>query len=451
MKRGSALIMALWIIAVLSVMVVSFAFEAHQQAGINVYIRERNRVNRLIEPGRIIGEIVMLGFKDAKEPEINNGVADWDEIFEEEDRWCREKYALKNQTRCTIGPILLDEDDEESGTVQIDIELVNSGSENGINVNELYAGGDKSYALRWQMILRNAGIDEELEVEAPESDGRGTKRHNLMNLLIASWNDWRDEDDTVSAGPLTDSEYDSQSDDGAESAWYEEWDENAEKDAHGKAERNAAKEERRRPRNGSIPDVKELAYIRGFRDFPSILTGGYLYDGTEFADKYEKGTEDNPQLKGIVNIFGTAGSSKIVLNPNTTVDQLMTIPGIFQENGNEDDAREDSQSLAQTILDTLFVEPEEADDRVPAVDSSGRKWWPYKDWQDLNTRLNDSDALDTSIQLGNDAQQYVEWQPSDTSVFKMKITGESMGMKREVTCKCYVKDKKVRYMEWRED
>ena len=48
-QRGSALLMALWIIAVLSVMVLSFAFEAHQQTGINVYVRERNRVNRLVE------------------------------------------------------------------------------------------------------------------------------------------------------------------------------------------------------------------------------------------------------------------------------------------------------------------------------------------------------------------------------------------------------------------
>ena len=45
--------MALWIIAVLSVMVLSFSFEAHQQTGINVYVRERDRVNRLVEPGRI--------------------------------------------------------------------------------------------------------------------------------------------------------------------------------------------------------------------------------------------------------------------------------------------------------------------------------------------------------------------------------------------------------------
>ena len=58
MKRASALLMALWIIAVLSVMVLSFATEAHLQTGINVYVRERNRVNRLMDAGRVLGEVV---------------------------------------------------------------------------------------------------------------------------------------------------------------------------------------------------------------------------------------------------------------------------------------------------------------------------------------------------------------------------------------------------------
>ena len=59
MRRGSALLMALWIIAILSVMVLSFANEAHLQTGINVYVRERNRVNRLVDAGQILAEVVI--------------------------------------------------------------------------------------------------------------------------------------------------------------------------------------------------------------------------------------------------------------------------------------------------------------------------------------------------------------------------------------------------------
>ena len=431
-RSGSALLTALWIIAVLAVMVLSFSFEAHQQAGINVYVRERNRVNRLVEPGRILGETILLGYGDAKEWSEDEDPTDLDE----EDRWYKEKRDLKFRTCCKIGPILMDEDDPESGTVTVEIELANSGASNGINVNELFSGGDQNYLLRWQMILRNAGIDEELEVEVKDADGRGTKRHNLMNHLIACWNDWRDEDDNVSAGPITnDPDIKSEPDDGAESKWYEEYDETMEKEARGREEREAAKEDRRRPRNGSIPDIKELGYIRGFRDFPAILTGGLLHPD-------EDESEENPRLKGIVDLLGTTGSSKITITPTTTIDQLMTIPGIFPE-GDDDDDREDSMLLAQAILDALKVKPEDYD-----VDET-RDWWPYKDWGDLTQRV--ADVADTNIQIGDEAQQYIEFQPSDTSVFKMKISCESMGMTREVNCKCYVKDKKVRYIEWRED
>ena len=85
--------MAIWIIAVLSVMVVSFAFEARQQAGINVYLRERNRVKRLIEPGRVLGEIVLLGYSEAKEWTEDEKEADMDE----EDHFYKEKRDTVNQ------------------------------------------------------------------------------------------------------------------------------------------------------------------------------------------------------------------------------------------------------------------------------------------------------------------------------------------------------------------
>ena len=174
-----------------------------------------------------------------------------------------------------------------------------------------------------------------------------------------------------------------------------------------------------------------------------MLRGGLLYDGTDREKEFDgKESEENPPVKGIVDIFGTSGSSKITITPSTTIDQLMTIPGIFPEGDDESD-REESRLLAQGILDALKVKPEDYD-----VDEN-RTWWPYKDWQDLNQRVED--VVDTTAKLGQEASEYIEWQPSETSVFKMKITCESMGMKREVNCKCYVKDKKVRYTEWRED
>ena len=47
MRRASALLMVLMTISVLSILVMAFVYEARQQGGINVYVRERNRVMRL--------------------------------------------------------------------------------------------------------------------------------------------------------------------------------------------------------------------------------------------------------------------------------------------------------------------------------------------------------------------------------------------------------------------
>ena len=414
MRRGGMLIVALWLIAVLSVMVLSFATEAHMQTGINVYVRERNRVKRLVEAGRILGEVVLVGYGDAKEPELNNGVPDWDEIFEEEDRWCKEKYELKTCSKCTIGPILLDEENPDSGTVKVELSLANSGERNGININELFKGGDQNYELRWRMILRNCGIDEELEVKDPTDN----KTVNLMNLLIASWNDWRDEDDTVTA--IEGDEL------GAESKWYEERDE----------EDKVDEEDRWRPRNGSIPDIQELSHVRGFREFPAVLTGGLVYPK-------EEESEDNPRLTGIVSIFGTSGSAQVNVN-DCTVEQLLTVPGIFDEEAADLDDNEDALELAKAIVDGLKIMPD-GDDIDPT-----REWWPYKDWQDLNTRLEDN-ATSLNLKLGEEASQYLCYGAGENTVFKMRIIGESMGMKHEVECECYVKEKKVRYIRWRED
>ena len=425
-RRGSALIVSLWIIAVLSVMVFSFAFEAHQQAGINLFVRERNRVTRLIEPGRILGETILLGFNDAKAWSDGENAKELDE----EDRFYLEKRALKFESKCTVGPILLDESDESSGTVTVEIQLAGSGSSNGINVNELYAGGDKNYALRWQMILKASGIDEELEVDAPEADGRGTKRHNLMNLLIASWNNWRDTS-TSMMGPLPD--LNAQEDDGADEAWYKQLNERLEDEARGKAARNAAKEEMLLPRNGAIPDVKELASVRGFRDFPAVLTGGLLHPD---ADE----SEENPRLKGIVNVFGTSGSAKVNVN-DCTVEQLLTVPGIFNEDATTDGDTAESEEIARAIVEARTVMPEGED-----VDES-RDWWPYKDWQDLCRRVSDH----ANVDVGQEANEYLCYTPDADTVFQMRIVAASMGMTHEAQCECYVKDGKVRYLKWRED
>ena len=409
-RKGSALVMAIWIIAVLSVLVISFSVEAYMENKINTYVSERNRVDRLIEAGKIIGEVILSGYKDASDWAENE---DADKLLED-DRWYMEKRMLKSQAVCVVGPLLIDEENPGSGTVKIEIQLVNSGAEGGININRLFEGqgGDSNSRLRLQMIFKSAGLHEEIEVDDEEGN-----RVNLVNMLTAAWFDWRDQDDTVAA-------IDGESL-GAEKAWYAERDE----------EQNLEGEERSPPpRNGEIPNIQELAMIKGFRQYPAVLIGGLLHPD-------EEESVDNPRLKGVASMFGTSGSAKLVITPDTKVEQLLSIPGIFDE----DDDEEMTKSLenAQAILATLKVQPPNQD-----VDEN-RDWWPYKDWDDLRTRVED----EFDVELGQEASKYIEFQPSESSVFRMKITGESLGMRKTVECECYYnsKDKKVRYVKWKED
>ena len=457
-RRGSVLIMALWIIAILAVMVVSFAFEARQQAGIDVYVRERNRVSRIIDSGRILGETVLLGYKDAPDPEIKSGEPDWDDAFEE-DRWVIEKYDLKTDHKCVIGPIRLDEEnpdeaDEDAPTITVELKFESATSK--IDINSLT--DEKGFEIL-KTVLRDSGIDDELEVEIEDANRSGRKKHNLLNLLVASWKDWRDEDDTVSRGPFesgSDYDYNPQDDDGAEKSWYEERDE----------EDEIPVKDRRVPANGPIKKLEELSYIRGFRDFPSVLTGGRLYDGTEQDDrrgrrsKDEKDELENPQLTGIMDNFKVSGGMKLELNDETREKDLRTILSPMYD-PEDTSATEDLNDLVQAILTALKTMPEDDDN----VDET-RTWWPFKDFSDLEKRVDD---VGFGEKVPEDLKEYIRWPgesaasssgksdkdkkgaSEDVEKFSMTITGESLGMKYVVRARCVVENNKVKYIEWSEN
>jgi len=404
MRRASALLMALWIIAVLSIMVLSFASEAHLQTGINVYVRERNRVNRLVEAGRILAEVVIADYSNAPEWAEDE---DAEKLFED-DRWYKEKRDLKSGRPCVIGPILVDEENPESGTVKVEIRITR-----GLNINELTPDGDQNWRLRWEMILKSHGIPEDYEVEAYDSQHHSRSHFKLINLLIASFADWVDADDNATS---VDGE-----DCGAESNWYEEEYEDNKVDD----------EDKRYPRNGAIPDIKELSYIRGFRDYPVVLTGGVLNP--------EEDPKDQIHVRGIADMFNTLGSAKIYIN-DCTRDELMTVPGIFDEEDEED--LEKSTENIDAILGARSEEPD-----YDVDESLG--WWQYKDFQDLQQRVSDYGG--TSAQIGTEANNYLLFKPDDTTIFEITIECESMGMTRSVKAKAYLKDKDVRYVEWEED
>ena len=409
MRKGSALVAVLLTLAVLSMMVMSFVYEAKRQSRINMFVCERNRANRLIDAGRVLGEIVMTKFSSAP---------DWDpeqetEKLLEDDRWVVEKQALKEGLKCTIGPLLLDADDLESGTITVEIEPVNSGSKGIININKLCkTGEDSKYVQRWWMIFHSHGIPERLKT-------KDNSEINLWNTLIASWDDWCDEDDLPSQ---IDGE-----ECGAESKWYKEYEEKYDID----------KEYSRSPRNGPISDIKELSFVRGFRDYPAVLTGGVI-------NPWEKREEDQITVRGIQDLFCTDGDGKIYVNTCKSEDALITVPGIFEDPSNlgMEQAYEEAKTAAQSIIAGLSTPPED----LKASDlAQSRETWPYKDWNDILSRVEEAGAI------GSEANNYFAFKSGSETCFKVKITGESSWAKREVNAICYVRDSKVRYTEWRED
>ena len=406
MRRASALLMALWIIAVLSIMVLSFASEAHLQTGINVYVRERNRVNRLVDAGRILAEVVISDYASVSEWSEDE---DAEQLFED-DRWYKAKRELKSGRPCVIGPILVDEENPESGTVKVDIRITR-----GLNINELTPDGDTNWRLRWEILLTKiCGIPEDYEVEAYDSQHHSRSRFNLVNLLVASFADWVDADDNATSMDGEDC--------GAESKWYEEEYEDNKVDD----------EDKRYPRNGAIPDIKELSYIRGFREFPAVLTGGPLNPDDD--------PEDQITVRGIADMFNTLGSAKVYVN-DCTRDELLTIPGIFNEE--DEDDLEKSTEVIDAILGAKSEEPDYD------VDMS-LDWWQYKDFQDLQQRVMDYSS-GSSVQIGTEANEYLLFKPDDTTIFEITIECESMEMTRSVRAKAYLKDKDIRYVEWEED
>ncbi len=271
------------------------------------------------------------------------------------------------------------------------------------------------------MIFKTRNIPEEL---VTETDGT----INLWNILIASWKDWRDSDDTVTS--ISGEEC------GAENDWYEELE-----DKFKGYDEDVMNELKRRPRNGPIPDIKELAYVRGFRDYPQVLTGGVI---NPWADEKEQITVTKG---GIIGLFCTEGTTKLNVNNCKDVDLLVTIPGIFdKDNVDQDDVLEEATEVAQAILATLGVEPDDRD-----VDETLTSW-PFEDWSDMLQRVENNKSLGvSSSDIGSEAKEYLVFEPEDSTIFRVRITVESDGMQRRAEGECYIRDSAVRYVKWVDD
>lgn len=433
MRRGSALLIALWIILTLGVIVLSFAFEAKLQGGINIYVQGKNRVKRLLDAGRILGEVVMLGYNDSKIVQESADETDADrKDFLEEDRWYVEKRSLKFGKQCTIGPILLDEEDPDSGTVKVVVALDSSDKTTGINVNTLWKEGDANFEDRWRIILDRCGVPRD---EVKDEDGRSI---SLQSYIIACWQDYRDEDDS----PYTVG--DTQAARGAVGAEKKEYE-----DYYDDHKKEIAEEDRFEPANGPIADLKELSRLICFRKFPAVLTGGPLYPREKDSRRSKSDKDEIVINRGLINmgVLGVDGDGKVNVNL-CTAEQLLTVPGIYDVDEIDEDDKSESERIAEAIVSCRTIMPQDYD--VP----EDRGEWGYGEftsdwWADLTKRVSD----EFDVEIPQDAKNYLVAHPAEEEgvLFKMTITAEIMDMAYKAECECYVKDKKIRYISWKED
>ncbi|MGN0889303.1 MAG: type II secretion system protein GspK [Kiritimatiellia bacterium] len=394
MKKGSALIMVIWTIAVLSVIVMSFAVEAKLQSAVNVYMRERARMDRLVDAGKVLAEMVIAKYSDAQEYSEDE---DLDELLED-DRWLLQKRQLKQTgASATIGPIAIDEQNPEDGSVTVVIESVGGGEGGGpkFNINTLYPAGNPHYAEIWENILYWAGV--------PEDD---------HEYFVNAWLDWRDEDDAKKG------EYGDNIDRGSEKEYYEE----ICKDA---------KEEVYKPRNGPIPDIKELAKIGPFRAHPGLLTGG-VYNP-------EAKEEDQIVVSNLTEVLTVFGGSKINVN-TASKSVLMCIPGIRSTEDPEE--TEDAELISQAIMDWRN-----------GLDMDGNE--VNLEEEENGTLIKDFAKLQeiTSGEIDKVADEYLGYTggTGDGALYRLTFTAQVMGMKHVVKAKMTIKDNKPVYLEWQED
>ncbi len=422
-RKGSALVGVIWLLAVLSILIASYAVDAHLQTRVNLYLRERVTVDHLTDAGIAIAEVILTEYEGVSEA---SSESNYYEMLED-DRWYAEKLMLKSQggKEVTTGAIPIDALNPEGGTVTVTIRPI----ESKLNLNNLYKGGDQNYLDVWMCVLAMSGIPQD-----------------YWNGIIDGWCDWRDEDGTEA------------SEDGAESEFYAKAFDEYQRDVeYNEEERNKHKNRNYRPkaRDGEIVDIEELKAIKGFNEYEekpinadAILNGGVLNPADDEKDWI---TVTN----GISGFFSLYGSGKINVNAVKDPLALAVIPGIYQGKLVDKDIKdvdvrpediEEALALAKEIIRLRDTVPPGQEGKVPVStgDEEDNDTGAYKDFNNLQERLQD-----VGLEIQQEASSYLSFQPD--KFFEITIVGQSFGIVHKIVAIAFVSDGKVRYLRWQED
>ena len=421
-KSGSAIVGAVWILAVLSVLIATYAVDAQLQTRVNLYLQERVRVDHLTDAGIAIAEVILLDYQNVTVPSMQGGNSSTGggasqsqiEDFVDKDRWYWEKVYLKDNRECDTGAVPVDPLDPDGGTVTVKIKP----AESKWNINLLYPQGDSNFAKIWEAILASSGVPEE-----------------YWDGIVDSWCDWRDQDD----GP-TPGEYGAETGDFYKKA-YDDFMDGREEDKN--------KNYLPASRDGEILDLDDLMHIRGFNEFEdepinaqALLDGGIL---NPLAKK-----EDQIEVRGIRKYLSVIGSGKVNVNI-ADADLISTIPGIFNpEDRLADDLTENDITQAVTYAEAIVQIRSAGGDLRDAVLAGDvdEETGSLTSVSDIKTRLENAGVRTSDIKLEN-AEPYMSFAPD--KFFEVSITGASLGIKHTVKAVAIVQEGKVRYIRWQED
>jgi len=220
-REGSALVLVLWVVGLMSMLVASFAFEAQIEARLTTYYRNRLGAEYLVRSGVEVAALLLEKSKDMSPGQQK-------EADDQEDRWFDAAKDLADGVEVSVEETL-----ESGGTLHLSI----TPEPARININHLLAKMSGAagvehdfYEDLWAGVLEVGGIPEEMWDE-------------LTDALL----DWYDKDDTSRA-------------DGAEGRDYYE-----ELTPPYKA------------RDGNLDTIGELLLVKGFDR--TILSGGSIKAG----------------------------------------------------------------------------------------------------------------------------------------------------------------------------
>lgn len=343
-QDGSALIIALWTIALLSMLVMSFALDALLEGKINVYVKQRRHVDYLTQSGIAIAEVLLLDYQNASPASSVSTTSAT--AAEEDDKWLQPKLDLQRGS-CKVNQYAIDADNPDNGVVTVEI---TSADANRWPIN-LLTKSDIADDI-WENILNVIGLPMEYQEE-----------------VVDSWYDWIDADSTVTGR------------NGAEDEYYD-----------GLAEsRQRGSERLKMPRNGPVASVAELEMIRGIREHPAIYRGGPLEQ--EKKSRFKKDKDEvviQYGLKAFFDIYGEA----VKINVNSAeLAVLLTVPGI---DGDVD------------IAGAIVEERQTGANRLTSISDSDADSLLFKDWEDLNARIPGGVPTDASQFLVYAPQKYFE-------------------------------------------